>query len=87
MKSVEVGKVKKLTKLIKYEVETSFNDGDDDYDSGKEDFEETNSILVVLCYQFHFVNARVFYLWNKTQNICVKITIKIFACLFFTALF
>ena len=62
MKSVEVGKVKKLTKLIKYEVETSFNDGDDDYDSGKEDFEETNSILVVLCYQFHFFNVHVFYL-------------------------
>ena len=45
-----------------------------------------NVILVVLCEKFHFVSTQACNLYNKIQKRCVKITIKILAGLFFTAL-
>lgn len=38
------------------------------------------NILVVLCKQFHFVNAQTCHFYNKAHNRCVRITIKMLTC-------
>ena len=44
-------------------------------------------MLVILCEQFHFVNAPTCQLYNKTHKRCVSIIMKILVFLFFTVLF
>ena len=45
-----------------------------------------NCNLVLPCEQSHFVNTQVYYLYNKAHKRCVKVTVKMFVCIIFTAL-
>ena len=64
-----MGKVKRTNQIYQIWSRNLFNDNfndvddddDDDDDSEREYFEEMNAILIVLCKQFHFLNAPVYH--------------------------